>query len=294
MPVTPGPPQPPAGFLWSSGWKLELYAQDLYSLGASIQGIYLIGEYLAAPFMALADLIASAGYYLRAADDILYNASARINAILDGWLFIDILYWASGHFREIRENTYNWIIGLLAAVSGYLIQVAFYPSEFVRIFWTNLVAWAAFFLYDPHNWLRAFFSVLRYEAWQLLYDPFSLVRDKIYAISQDLYQIVNDPFGWVREKLIVLLPDGALFLFDIFRWFDIRIRAFSQELSDFISNPIYYLQLKMLFILQVSSLFLSDPITALTDSLIEKFQHIWRRYKDLIERVVTDIVVDFM
>ena len=294
MPVVIGPPVPPAGPLWWVGWYLDSFKIWLEHVGNSISDVFLLGYYLSSPFLSMAYYVGKAADYARDGDDKLQDIVAWVNGIKDGWLYKNLLYWVSSHFKDITDDASLWVKNRLASYSwffGWMLDNRDDAFKWlVKSFWADLT----FLIDDPLGWVKNKLFFISGEFWQITYNFGNWVRNSIRSHIPSLVPILDNPSTWVRDRIVSLGPDLWVFLYDPQRWLRDRIYAISYELGTFLDNPIGWLRAKVADTLGIPVWALNQPLYWLSWYLIREIRKSIMSFAETIKDLVIDLVMLFM
>lgn len=294
MAVIHAPPTPPAGPLFWASWYMRGFSDHLNRLGNDLEGVWLIGTHLAYPFQIIASYAKTVSNWFNTADTSVQNAISWINHVINGTGFLDLLYWASGHFWAIRNDPKNWIKGILNAIdwrlaylavnplgfTGYMIrQVSGYiswlidnPLGLVSLLFRQLAWYGGLILDNPSLFIKHFFGQISYAMALLLASPASFINSYIRQVSPLLGTLIDNPIGWLWGLVIGL----------------------SYDLAQFISNPRWYLQQQIAYMLGLPPGFWADPFYHITEMVLYKIRTRQGTLGSTLASLIIDLILVFM
>lgn len=194
---------------------LGYLATTFTNAGIAVNGVWLIGEHLAARLITM-------GVYARA-------VSVRFDNAASQWY--DIYNDLSGGF------TISGALQTLMYYADDLVSFIRWPSEWIRGAiserWSNGVK----FLNDPVAYvIETLVSYTGFD-YDFVFNPFARIRSIADSILGALREIRNDPDGWIIRKINSLYPAVIAFLRDPDGWLIQKIYARFPVLSSFMQDP---------------------------------------------------------
>lgn len=294
MPVVPQPPTPPAGRLWWAGWYLRSFADRLERLGRDIRNTWLIGQYLAYPFILIASYARATAEHLFRADDTVLNIERWIYSLIDGWNFINLLYWASYHFRLIRNDAKGWLRYILSLWGWRLALLVQSPWQFVNLMIREVSHWIGYVIDNPFFFVDYWLRQLRWFIGFFLDNPVAFLREFVGQIAWHVAFFIHDPLGFVRHYVRQLSPNIGLLIDNAHLWLFQELMGISYDVAQFISNPSDYIKRRVAEMFGFSPAFWSDPIYYLSEAIINvMMQRLWN-FRDRLKTLAIDIILSFM
>jgi len=242
------------GYYWVSRWVIRIW-NAVRGTAQRIDDIWLLGDYLAAPFWAIAtwiERIYNVFYHFQ----FIYPAIVRklqvlwddfhslsfdvldIGGLLDflqspvNWFLTYIVsFW--GHLGELLENPVSWLSGMILEFSGDLWELAQdAPSYIIRAIEDNLpTVWA--WLSDPTQFLLDILYELNALIPDFLLDPLGFIEDIVSAAVPDLDSLIKDPAQWLLDAIWRLSGDLYEIVVNAPGWFLMTlISVIDEELED--------------------------------------------------------------
>ena len=192
--------------------KLVTISVKFIVLGVQIQSIYLIGQYLAQPFLDVGIFINQAALRIYSIglqwDDFYYELQAKLNSLnLDNPIFeyanklinfivnpkptvLNAINQLFPNLQTLVDDTYNYLKPIIQQVINEVLGTV----QSIAVTIENVIS-----ILIPD------FSTLRYN-------PVSWVIKRLQQYSSSLYSFIQDPSGYIRERIKVLFPDLQAFL----------------------------------------------------------------------------------
>jgi len=260
--------QPPEegehGALWWLGYWLKVAAEEFYALYDAIEDIWLIGDYLAWPFLLLYYWFDYAGGRAQEADEAVLEIWRDLWDLLTTETFDDLLYGLSYHFWWIVNYADDWVETRLESISDHFWWIINYATSWVR---TRLYEVSGHFrdiVEDAVGWVRSRLYEISDHFWWIVNYATDWVRDRLYDISGHFWWIVNYATDWVRDRLYEISGHFWWIVNYATDWVKDRILEGWPHLHD-----LFY-----------------DPKKFLWDLFVAAFEWFWQEYDDwLLEKL---------
>ena len=294
MPVIGRPSETPATPLFSFGWWLGSFANNLNDLGNRIEDVFIIGTWLASPFKTMAWILHIAENQVYRADDFLINVWTWVNGLIEGQTFLDLLYWASGHFWAIRHQPVTWVKAQLGQIGYWFGWLMFDPKSFISHFLRELVWFGGLLIDNPTGFVSHFIRSIVWHVGLFLDNPVSFINHFIRSISWHIGLLIDNPQAFVRHFLIALQPLLDWFIFNPRDFIIQQVKLYNPELAQFIDNPMNWLRHKLLWLLKFDWSFFDDPIVYLFRKMIERIETLLEPHLEKIKELVINILLRYI
>lgn len=192
-PPPPPPPAPPAipkvdvskvsTILNDLAWDLWRIKGKFGETAGAVEGVYLVGRYLAAPFRFFEQNFSFAAQNVWKFKDALADGVARLNQILDGSILPDLLSPIIRDIQTFMRDPGAWVFAHIRYVwRGW--------DDFIR---------------DPARWLRETVKSLWPRVDDILGDFDEAVIAAVTRRSTELRELMSDPRAWLRARVKELL-----------------------------------------------------------------------------------------
>lgn len=216
----PTPELPDRTKIWYVGWRLTLLADEFDDRARKIQNVWLLGAWFYWSFKRIADGLDYAAGHCYDFDDLMRDIVKWVNGLIDGTVFRALLYWISGHFKSIVDDSKKWVRQRFAAWDSETTLFVYNPISW---FWKRILYlsdWMENFLLDPETQIKIWSGGFAWWFGSFLLDP-------VYYI-----------YGWILEahpwiKLLMLNPVG----FIVHYW-----KQYDNSLPYFLDTPLYWLE----------------------------------------------------
>ncbi len=290
MAVIPTPSGRVNTHLFSAAWQLTYVADRFAHIGSSIQDVFIIGNWLATPFLAISGILWVVAQRMIDANNTIGEWLSWIRYIIDGNGFVQLLRWASWHFEQIRTNVASWI-------------------KAVALF---IVWWFGWFVSDPTGWLGHFIRQVSWVMGLLIDNPWNFINQTLRGLRGWLGQFLDDPRGFVIGQLSQIMPEIWSFLlnpllyiltkvgqlifdFNGFRltpgnWLIARLSEYNTFLSELLRDPEGFVKRRVSRLFDFPDYFWSNPQFYLLEFIIRRL----RQYLNHFSNTIKDIIVDFI
>jgi hypothetical protein len=294
MPILPGNPTPPAGFLWRAGWSVETFGIRLQNLGDAIDDVFIIGSHLSFPFKSMASYAKACGRRLYEADDEYQVVKEWVRSIVDGNGFLTLLFWASSNFRDIKENAPLWFLNKLKNTAAHFPLLVTNPFSFVKRYVRQISYWLNRLIDSEINFINDLLRQLRGWIGYLLDNPVGWLRDNVRHISWPVRLLIDNPFELIRHFVGALPGDFALLMNNRRQWVLAVLFALSYDLGLFAQSPETFLKNRIATYLRLPQYFWSDPIFHIANWVIYyaliRFAAYKHRLKDLVVKIILEYI----
>lgn len=204
-------------------YYLYIYAswlrQTLQAIGDSLQGVFILGDYLQGWFYALADYV---GYL----ENQLRNTATAWDYFLD-WLETRLtLAWELELIKDVAYQLYNF------AVNPYGFFIGILNNYFNPLYLFHI---------NPIEYIVSQFETYTGLNRDFISDPFRVVTGWIRDELGDVSNILSDPRAWLDQWLAKIIPDYATLKASAAKWVTARIKEELPALADFIKSPVNFI-----------------------------------------------------
>ncbi len=268
MAVVPTPHPVGRTYLWYVAEYFRQLKNRIRDVARQIDSIFIIGDHLSGPFYDWAWYVGVASDFLFQTDDFIRSLKGWLNGLYDGWNFVNLLYWASWHFREIKLNPINWVKYRLGEASYWLGWIVWNPQHFVKHFvvllgyWVGrfinnpenaiydivrrMRGWLGWFLDNPRDWVIGLLRQVMSDFYNFLVSPVNYILGILRARIVDFDLLISYPQGWVIRQLLKLYPDFISFLRNPTDYLKVRIAQWFGLPPNFWHNPQLFLMTHIL------------------------------------------------
>lgn len=240
----------------------------LHDVAHSLFGVWLLGDYLARPF--------------------LHMWSGGVWALI-------YLY----EFNAAIATNLNWIISILAAF-GKIVDI----EEAIENFWVlvhNPALWVAYqikkffpelfdFINSSGSWIMGKIDLLYPDLLIFLHNPPLFIWHELLQYFPLLRELWPDPFPYLLERGIQAFPHLHIFLEKPAIWLRGEIYSLWPELRSFYENPGYYIESYFKRSYPKGELLLRNPgyyiLDIMADSLESHYPKWHERLSRLGERII--------
>lgn len=187
----------------------------IFSLAISVNGIYLVGQYLYVPmitFSARLGLMASKVY--NAADDFKDFRNYVVDNLSGNPLINDLLYYASEIINIVRDFNY-------------------FVKQAIQQYFPALTAINR----DPVAYILEVLFTRTGFSYNFVFNPATVIKDIALNALGDLRNMLNDPRGYIISKLTQYVPALSFVLSDPRGWLRQEFGLLAPGLSDFLRDP---------------------------------------------------------
>lgn len=294
MAVIHEPPSTGQGPFWNVAWSIGSVSDWFENVSRDIDGVPIIGNRLSYPFYAISWYLDQASDRLFSADDNFVRVRDWIQYLINGSGFINLLYWASGNFRQIRENLPSFILNALYSVSSDLYSFALNPIGFVNTKIRQISSYLSWFIDDPMGLFVAFFRAINWWLGWFIDNPSDWLRNFLRGIAWHITLLVDNPLGFVNHYLRNLSGHFGGIIDNARNWFLGRLWEVSPDLYNLAINTSYYLKSQIAGYLGFSMDFWSNPIDYLTRRALERFRFMLGFYANTIKEIIIDLILIFI
>jgi hypothetical protein len=294
MAVVQRPPSQPAGPLWWVGWYLDSFKQWLEHVGNSVKDVFLLGQWLSYPFLSMAYYVGRAADYARNGDDRVQELLAWINGIVDGWLFIDLLFWVSAEYRSIRDNARLWVKIQLLGLNSWFYFLIIDPKAFVNLLIRQVAWYISLLLDDPKSFIVYFLKQVNWWLAWVIDTPKDFVLYFLRQANSLMGLLVDNPRQWFKDRLLEIAPHIYDLLYFPRNWTLARIRELFPYAYPLLSNPDGWLKSNVAQLLGLPSNFFSNPIGYILSAIFNKLQTEPGNYANLLSRLIIDLILHFI
>lgn len=206
----------------ASVWFYEV-AAEFEATAVAIDGVPIIGEYLAMPFYWMTYYINEAAYWLDEADT--WISSLDVDSIIDNFS-IWVMTWLGAmpwDFIFFEDNLFGFCLYKMGLPMMDALMASYDLLTYLQ--WRMIVWWG--FLED------------------LVYDAAGWIRDQIVDMWPILEGLFDDPIAWVMYRLEADMWEVLLFRDDIPAWLFYRLTGSYTDALFFKWNLIEYVKWKL-------------------------------------------------
>jgi len=187
----------------------------IFSLAISVNGIYLIGQYLYAPLITFsARLGVMASKVNNAADDFKDFRNYVVDNLSGKPLINDLLYYASEIIAIVKDFNY-------------------FVKQSIQQYFPALIAINK----DPIAYILEVLFTRTGFSYNFVFNPTTVIRDIVLNVLGDLRNMLNDPRGYIINKLAQYVPVLSFVLTDPRGWLRQEFGLLAPGLSDFLRDP---------------------------------------------------------
>lgn len=294
MAVIPTPYPAGRTYLWYAGEMLRQLKDNIRQIASHIDGVFIIGDYLAAPFYDWAYFIGIASEYFFRSDDYIRSLKGWLDGLYDGWNFLNLINWASWHYREIRVNAVNWVKSRFAEAGYWHYWLAFSPQNFLNHFIIHVAYWLTEFIRNPEFTIQRLFRGFRFWIGQFLDDPLNWIISTIGRIMPTFHNFIVNPVNYILNLLRQRIVDFDLLITSPQNWV---VRQLIKQIPEFMSfwqNPSHWLKTRIAQWFSLPPNFWYNPKLYLMDHIMDGLEIYLMRYIERIKKLLIDIILRFI
>ena len=290
----PTPPSPPPSAFWWAAWYFRGFADYLKALGKSLEGVWLLGQYLASPFQSMSYYMVKASEFMNSADSEYLIVKAWVDNIVSGNGFLLLLKWASGHFDYIRNDAWSWLRLIIAGLGYYYQLFIASPTQFVNQLVRLIAPHVSSFLDDPVGFIRS--QVILLNAWffYFLYYPANWVTDRLKENFWWLDSFLTNPWFFITETVRQLFPELYSIYINPSGWFIGKISDVSRDLYGIYFNADVWVTNKFQGLTGFSASFWGNPVDYLTREIISLLEERVETFAENIANIALKLILRYM
>lgn len=211
------------------------------AIAVAIEGVPILGEYLAMPFFWVTYFFNEIAYWVDLADD-------WISAIDFDYIIVDLQQWVMDTIEDdlfvrdyFRRNITGWIMYRLGFGFVDSLLFSYYPIGFIK---EKLIEWfplLGLVLDDPLGWIRE--VIIDY--WPILEglfdDPIAWV---MYRLGADMWEVLafrDDIPAWIFYRLTGSYVDALFYKWNLIEYVKWKLRSEWPFLEEILFDPIGWL-----------------------------------------------------
>lgn len=294
MAVVPTPHPSSRTYLWYVGEYLRQLKNRIRDVARAIDDIFIIGDYLSGPFYDWSWYIGVASDFLFQTDDFIRSLKGWLDGIYDGWNFINLIYWASWHFREIRNNAVNWVKYRLGEGSYWLYWLVWNPQQFINDFIRHVAYWLTRFIDNPEGTINELVRRLKWWIGYFLDNPRGWLIRELQGLMGDILNFLYSPIGYILGILRNRIVDFDLLLSSPQNWVIRQLIKQIPELISFWNNPTEYLKTRIRVWFGLPPQFWHNPQLFLMYHLMDGLERYLVHLISRIARITIEIILRFI
>ena len=204
--------------LFDLAYRFWRVGAKFLTLGGSISGVFIIGEYLAWPFMTLSTIFFEAASLTWDADTLLRDIRRFVVDLRDGSLINDLIRRFFWWWDRFRADPYGFINDVINHLFPWWWSFRTNPRQFVHDRINELWPEWNWFRLHPTAWLKYKIETNLGLGIGFFDDPVFWIKRRIYERWPFLSPFFDDPGYWLKLWIAYRLGLGADFFDDPAFW----------------------------------------------------------------------------
>ncbi len=294
MSVVPPPGGKVDTRLFSTAWQITYVADMFIHIGTSIQGVFIIGNWLSSPFLSVGAFLWRVAQKMISADNVIGEWLNWVRYIIDGNGFINLLRWASWHYEQIRLNVGNWLKLVLPLVEWWFGLFIHNPREWLNYFIRQL-SWVIGLLIDnPYELFNRLLRGLRGWYGQFLDNPRDYIIGLLSQVMPELWSFLINPFTYILTKIAQGIFDFNGFRFSPGNWIIYRLSEVNGSLWELLREPENFVKRRISIMFGLPDYAWNNPLFYLLEFLLQRLTQSLNYFSNTLKRLVIDFILLFI
>lgn len=188
MANAPTPPIPERSPFWSWAFRFERLRALFQELHDDIEGVWLIGPHLAAPFFWISRVFLALADLSYRADNLIVWLVQWVRGIVEGDTFKNLLFTLSHHYFRIKYDPVGWVRDVIDYLSGEYRTIRTDPVGWIKN--RLLLAYPALraILFNSTGWVT-----------QILFNRYPELQGFLNNIKNYIIGTMLGAFWWLRD-----------------------------------------------------------------------------------------------